>query len=166
MIVVLIAISILTFLIFQAIPNGDPAHALAGRTRTPETVRRSAGLGLRQADLRPVLQDDEEDLHGQVISYTQQVNVLDEIKRDLPATLSLAIGAGIIWLGSGSSFGVLSASRRAGLDRSLTVLALIGVSTPVFCIGALMLYSSATRRDLPATAATSADRDPWEWFTT
>ncbi len=38
MIVVLIAISILTFLIFQAIPNGDPDDRMAGRKATPETV--------------------------------------------------------------------------------------------------------------------------------
>ena len=37
-VVVLIAISIVTFLIFEAIPNGDPAARLAGRTSTPETV--------------------------------------------------------------------------------------------------------------------------------
>ena len=35
---VLIAISILTFLIFQAIPNGDPAFRLAGRLATPQQV--------------------------------------------------------------------------------------------------------------------------------
>jgi len=38
MIAVLFAISVLTFLIFQAIPNGDPAQRLAGRTATPETI--------------------------------------------------------------------------------------------------------------------------------
>ena len=38
MIVVLFAISIFTFLIFQAIPNGDPAERMAGRKATPETV--------------------------------------------------------------------------------------------------------------------------------
>ena len=38
MLLVLFAISVLTFLIFQAIPNGDPAQRLAGRTSTPETV--------------------------------------------------------------------------------------------------------------------------------
>src|SRR4029078_2887323 len=46
---------------------------------------------------------------GKVVSYTQQVNVLSEIKRDLPATLSLAIGAGVIWLSLGIVFGVVSA---------------------------------------------------------
>ena len=51
---------------------------------------------------------------GEVISYTQQVNVLDQIWQDLPATLSLAIGAGIIWLVLGVLFGAAErAARRA-----------------------------------------------------
>ena len=45
MMLVLFAISVLTFLIFQAIPNGDPAQRLAGRTATPERSPRSAGRG-------------------------------------------------------------------------------------------------------------------------
>ena len=38
MVLVLFAISIVTFLIFQKIPNGDPALRLAGRTSTPEQI--------------------------------------------------------------------------------------------------------------------------------
>ena len=54
---------------------------------------------------------------GSVVSYTQQVNVFDEIKRGLPATLSLAIGAGIIWLARGA-VRLLSAINAGGfLDR-------------------------------------------------
>ena len=56
-------------------------------------------------------------LSGSVVSYTQQVNVLQEIKRDLPATLSLAIGAGVIWLGLGIVFGVLSADLGGQVPR-------------------------------------------------
>ena len=44
---------------------------------------------------------------GKVTSYTQQVNVEQQIRQGLPATLSLAIGAGIIWL-------VLRHAARAG----------------------------------------------------
>ena len=69
-----------------------PARRPAGDA--PAGRRRARAVGLRQADLRPVLHDDGQILTGSVVSYTQQVNVLDEIKRDLPATLSLAIGAG------------------------------------------------------------------------
>jgi len=109
-IVVLFAISVLTFLIFQAIPNGDPALRLAGRLATPqqvEDVRKQWGLD--QPIYVQYLKMMEKILSGQVISYTQQVNVLDEIKRGLPATMSLAIGAGIIWLSLGIVFGLLSA---------------------------------------------------------
>ena len=78
---------------------------------------------------------------GSIVSYQQQINVEDEIKRDLPATLSLAIGAGIIWLGFGILFGVISAVKAGKFtDTSLTVLALIGVSMPVFLLGALVLW--------------------------
>ena len=37
-IALLFAISVLTFLIFQAIPNGDPALRMAGRLATPDNV--------------------------------------------------------------------------------------------------------------------------------
>src|SRR4051812_48157248 len=124
MIVVLAAISVLTFLIFQAIPNGDPAQRLAGRTATPETVaaiRRTWGFD------EPIYKQYgitmKKVFTGQVVSYTQSVNVVQEIWRDLPVTLSLSIGAGIIWLVLGIVFGVLSALRAGRwLDRGLTIL--------------------------------------------
>jgi peptide/nickel transport system permease protein len=167
-VLVLIAISILTFLIFQAIPNGDPALRLAGRLATPQTVesvRKQWGFD------KPIYVQYEKTMEkvltGKVISYTQQLNVVDEIKRGLPVTLSLAIGAGIIWLGLGILFGLLSAMSAGGfLDRSLTVLALIGVSTPVFLIGALMLYYLGYKAQIfPLGGYVKFTDSPWGWFT-
>jgi peptide/nickel transport system permease protein len=105
-------------------------------------------------------------LTGKVISYTQQVNVLDEIRRDAPATISLAVGAGVIWLSLGIVFGVLSAiSAGRWLDRGLTVLSLIGVSTPVFLIGALMLYYLGYKLSLfPLGGYVKLTDSPWGWF--
>src|SRR4029079_5786480 len=84
---VLIAISVFTFLIFQAIPNGDPALRLAGRLATPQQgqdVRQQWGFD------KPLPVQYGKTMGkiftGKVISYTQQLNVLDEIRRDLPAT--------------------------------------------------------------------------------
>ena len=97
-----------TFLIFEAIPNGDPAQRLAGRTSTPETVaaiRHTWGFDKPIYD--QYLLTMKNVFTGNVISYTQQVNVEDQIAHGLPATLSLAIGAGIIWL-------VLGSAARAG----------------------------------------------------
>src|SRR6478672_10952948 len=167
MIGVLFAISVLTFLIFQAIPNGDPAVRLGGRTSTPETraaIRKDWGFD------KPIYEQYaitmKKIFTGTVVSYSQQVNVVDEIGRDLPATLSLAIGAGILWLGFGILFGVISAVRAGRFtDTSLTVLALIGVSTPVFLLGALVLWAFAYKIQLfPASGYVPLTSDPWGWL--
>jgi peptide/nickel transport system permease protein len=168
MIAVLFAISVLTFLIFQAIPNGDPAQRLAGRTATPETIaaiRRTWGFDQPIYDQYVLTM--RKILTGHVISYSQQVNVDHQIIRDLPPTLSLAIGAGIIWLALGTGLGMLSAVRAGGmLDRGLTVLALIGISTPVFLIGAVMLYVLAYKFAIfPNGGYVGLTTDPWQWFT-
>ena len=66
MIVVLFAISILTFLIFQAIPNGDPALRLAGRLATPaDGRRRSASTwGFDKPIYVQYVKTMKQDLHG------------------------------------------------------------------------------------------------------
>jgi peptide/nickel transport system permease protein len=167
-IAVLFAISVLTFLIFQAIPNGDPALRLAGRLATPQQVADvRAQWGFDKPIYDQYLTTMGKIATGQVVSYTQQVNVLSEIKSDLPATLSLAIGAGVIWLGLGIVFGVLSAiSAGKFLDRALTVLSLIGVSTPVFFLGAMMLYYLGYKWHLfPLGNYVPLTKSPWQWFT-
>ena len=102
-----------------------------------------------------------------MISYTQQVNVEQEIVRDLPPTISLAVGAGVIWLVLGVLFGLLSAVYAGRLlDRLLTVLAFAGISTPVFLLGALMLYWFGYKWGLlPLGGYVPLTSEPWEWFT-
>ena len=165
MIGVLFAISILTFLVFTAIPN--PALRLAGRFPTPATLAHinhqwgfDQPVYIRYVDIMKLI------FTGQVISYTQQLNVVHEIWILLPVTASLAIGAGIIWLSMGILFGVLSAWRAGRwLDRSLTVLALIGVSMPVFFLGAVMSYYIGDKLGwLPPGDYVPLATDPWEWF--
>jgi peptide/nickel transport system permease protein len=167
MVLVLFAISVLTFLIFQQIPNGDPAVRLAGRTATPETIasiRRTWGFD------KPIYEQYaltmKHIFNGDVVSYTQQVNVEHEIVQDLPPTLSLAIGAGIIWLVLGVAIGLLTAARAGGLvDRGLTVLALVGVSTPVFLLGAMLLYFLAYKvRLFPNGGYVGLTDDPLQWL--
>ncbi|HWK26965.1 MAG TPA: ABC transporter permease [Solirubrobacter sp.] len=167
MALVLFAISVLTFLIFQKIPNGDPAQRLAGRTSTPETVaaiRRTWGFDKPVYD--QYLLTMKQILTGKVISYTQQVNVEAQIKQDLPPTISLAVGAAIIWMGLGTALGLLSAVRAGGLlDRGLTVVALVGISTPVFLLGAVMLYVLAYRFALfPDGGYVGITTDPLSWL--
>jgi len=166
-VVVLFAISVLTFLIFEAIPNGDPAQRLAGRTSTPETV---AAIRHTWGFDRPIydqyLLAMKNVFTGRVMSYTQQVNVESQIAQGLPATMSLAIGAGVIWLGFGVLLGVLSAARAGGaVDRALTAVAMIGVSTPVFLLGALLLYVLAYKLSLfPNGGYVSLTSNPAQWL--
>ncbi len=168
MLAVLVAISLVTFLIFQVIPDGDPALRMAGRLATPQQVqdvRRAWGFD------KPVyvqyFTTMEKVLDGTVVSYSQQFNVEQEIRRDLPPTLSLALGAGLIWLVFGVLFGVLSALHAGRLlDRSLTVVALVGVSTPAFFLGALLLYYLGYRAQLlPLGGYVPLTSSPWGWFT-
>jgi peptide/nickel transport system permease protein len=165
MVGVLFAISVLTFLIFQAIPN--PAVRLAGRFPTPATIQHiNQQWGFDKPIYVQYLKTMKLIFTGQVISYTQQLNVVHEIWTLLPVTLSLAIGAGIIWLSMGILFGVLSAWRAGRwLDRGLTVLSMIGVSMPVFFLGAVMSYYLGDKWGiLPAGDYVPIQQDPWQWF--
>jgi peptide/nickel transport system permease protein len=166
MLVVLFAISVLTFLIFAVIPNGDPAVRLAGRTATPETI---AAVRSTWGFDRPIYEQYaltmKHVFSGDVISYTQQVNVDQQILEGLPATLSLALGAGVIWLALGIVLGLLSAVKAGRVtDRALTGLAMVGVSMPVFLIGALLLYLLAYRVGLfPNGGYVPLTEDPLDW---
>jgi peptide/nickel transport system permease protein len=168
MLAVLVAISLVTFLIFQVIPDGDPALRMAGREATPQQVqdvRRTWGFD--KPLYTQYFTTMEKVLDGSVVSYSQQTNVEEEIVRDLPPTLSLALGAGILWLLFGVLFGVLSALHAGRwLDRVLTVLALMGISTPSFFLGSLLLYYLGYRAGLlPLGGYVPLSSDPWGWFT-
>ena len=166
-IALLFAISLLTFLIFVAMPNSNPALRLAGRTATQlqiNAVEREWGFN------KPIYvqyyRTMEKILTGNVISYTQQINVESQIASDLQPTLSLAIGAGIIWFCFGVLFGVLAAVRAGRLlDRALTVLSLIGVSTPVFFLGAMLLFYLGFKAGLfPNGDYVSITTNPIQWL--
>jgi len=167
-VLVLFAISIMTFLIFQAIPSGDPALRMAGRLATPQQVQDVRNQwGFDKPIYVQYAKTMQKIVNGSVTSYTQDLNVMDEVKRGLPATISLSVGAGVIWLTLGIVFGLLSAmSAGKFLDRALTVLSLVGVSTPVFFLGALMLYYLAYKLALfPLGGYVKLTDSPWGWFT-
>jgi peptide/nickel transport system permease protein len=166
-IALLFAISLLTFLIFVAMPNSNPALRLAGRTATQlqiNAVEREWGFN------KPIYvqyyRTMEKIFTGNVISYTQQINVESQIAADLQPTLSLAIGAGIIWFCFGVLFGVLAAVRAGRLlDRALTVLSLIGVSTPVFFLGAMLSFYLGFKAGLfPNGDYVSITTNPIQWL--
>jgi peptide/nickel transport system permease protein len=166
MLVVLFAISVLTFLIFNVIPNGDPAVRLAGRNATEAqiTIIRK-DWGLDEPVYVQYVKTIGKVLSGDLISYSNRLNVTKEIKRRVPRTLSLAIGAALIWMVFGVALGLFTAMRAGRFsDRFLTILALIGISMPVFWIGALMNYYLGFKAGIfPNGGYVALSKDPIQW---
>jgi peptide/nickel transport system permease protein len=168
-VLVLIAVSFITYLIFVKIPGGDPAPRIAGRTATDQNI----------ADIREKLHLNDPFYEqywgmmqslfsGSLKSYSSQLNVVEEIKKGIPATFSLCIGAGIIWLFFGVLVGIISAVTAGRLsDRLITVLALVGISMPVFWLGLIARYFFAQGHPftvLPDGEYVPFTQNPWEWY--
>jgi peptide/nickel transport system permease protein len=170
----LFLISALTFIIFYTLPSADPALIRAGRTPNPQLVEHIRhALGLDQPWYaqywhyikRLVLHFDLG------YSYQNDVPVKKEIFQRLPATVSLTVGAAVIWLTVGIAVGTISAIRRGRLiDRLSMGAALIGISAPVYWLGLVGLYFFADDvgklHVLPGAGSyTPISEDPAKWFT-
>jgi peptide/nickel transport system permease protein len=166
MLLVLFAISVIVFLIFNVIPNTNPAERIAGKNATPELVAQvEETWGFDEPLPVQYLTTMKLIFTGELISYSSQLNVDEQILEGIPATFSLCIGAAVIWLFFGVLFGYLSAVRAGGaLDRTLTVIALVGISLPVFWLAALLLYYLTFQIELfPSGGYVPLTEDPLEW---
>jgi peptide/nickel transport system permease protein len=167
MVIVMFVVSALTFLIFNVIPNGDPAVRMAGKIPTERQVEQiREDWGFDEPLYVQYLTTMKKVFTGDLISYTNQTDVVDEIVRGAPRTFSLAIGAAIIWMVFAVALGLFSAMRAGKFaDRSLTVLALIGISMPVFWVGALMNHYLGFKLGLfPNGGYVEFFDNPVDWF--
>jgi peptide/nickel transport system permease protein len=167
MLVVLFAVSVLTFLIFNVIPGGDPALRMAGRQPQPGQLERiREDWGFNDPIYVQYVKTMGQVFSGDLISYSTQENVWDEVKGRIPRTFALAIGAAIMWMLFATALGLYSAVKAGKFaDRSLTILALIGISMPVFWVGALMNYYLGFKWGIfPNGGYVPFADDPWEWF--
>jgi peptide/nickel transport system permease protein len=167
-VIVLAVVSFLTFCIFIVIPGGDPAERMAGKNATDENIANIRETwGFDQPFYVQYAKMMQKVFTGDLISYTTQQDVIAEIKRGLPATLSLAIGAAIIWLFFGVLVGVISAvTAGRWSDRAITILALVGISMPVFWLGILARYYLGPENAgiFPDGQYVPLTENPVEWF--
>src|SRR5262249_44240221 len=145
----LIGISAITFIVVYRIP-ADPALALAGPSGLshPEVVQNiRAKLKLDRPVTEQYTSFLEGLLHGDLgQSYATGQSVGEAITHRLPATILLAVMGWLCWLLLGTSIGVWVAARPTRLrEGALLFLSILGVSTPTFWIGILLLYLFVSR---------------------
>ena len=160
---VLLAVTLLTFLIASLLP-GDLAYVMLGDQATPEKVaglRHDMGLDLPIWQrylhwLAGVLQGDL----GR--SFRTGQTVLAAISERLPVSLELMVLAELIGLAVGIPLAILCAVRAGGTaDRMLTAVAFGKLSLPSFMVGILLIYVFAVSlRWLPATGYVPFAEDP------
>jgi peptide/nickel transport system permease protein len=173
-IALLIIVCALTFILFRVIPTGNPAVLRAGRDPQPHLIKEiERVLGLDKS-LPAQFWDYIKNvfLHFNFgYSYYSQQSVISLIGERLPATISLTLGAAVVWMLAGLSVGILSALRRRSLwDRGSMGTALVLISAPEFWLGllALLLFSSDIGKIKIFPGAGSyvgLTSDPWKWFT-
>jgi peptide/nickel transport system permease protein len=169
-ILVCIAVTFIVFVIFIVVPGGDPAIRIAGKNATDQNIiniRHTWGFD------RPFYVQYwhmmGQMFKGKLKSYTTGQNVGQQILQGIPATFSLTIGASIIWLFFGIVVGVISAVTAGRLsDRVITILALIGISMPVFWLGIISRYYLAEGglgTWFPDGEYVGLTSNPWSWLT-
>jgi len=173
-IVLVILVSALTFVFFDVFPSADPAILRAGRNSSPQAIaylRHELGLD------KPLYTQFYVYMKNIILhfnfgySFYSGASVLGLITNRLPATLSLAVGAAVLWLVAGIPVGIVSAiKRRTVLDRTAMGIALVFVSMPVFWFGLVVLFLFANDIGrfplLPgATSYIGLTVSPVHWFT-
>ena len=165
MVLVLFAVSILVFLIFNVAP-ADPAQRLAGKNATPQlVVNIEEEWGFDKSLPEQYVTMMKKIFTGDLISYEGRENVVDRIVEGIPPTISLCVGAAVIWMSFAILFGYLSAVKAGGwLDTSLTVLAVTGISMPIFWLAAIFLNYLCYKTEIfPATGYVEITADPLDW---
>ncbi len=149
-VVTLFGTSLIVFLMAHAVP-ADPVSAFAGPHADKETVeriRKELGLDdpLWQQYARYVGKAARGDLGR---SYVTQEPITEAILTRFPTTLALSLGGMAFWLAVGIPIGVITARwRDTPLDRTVLVLAMIGISLPTFWLGRMLQFQLAYRSGL------------------
>ncbi len=157
MILMLVALSMIVFLLFQALP-ADPASLTCGKSCNPQVIEQNR---VRLGYDKPLYVQYGQFVKGIFVgrtygsgtqefkcpapclgySFNRGENVTKLIKDRLPVTAVEVAGAAILWLLSGVSIGVLAALNRGRWpDRLAMGAALIGYSFPTFFIGLVLQY--------------------------
>ncbi len=147
-VVLFIAVTMVTYMIFYVIP-ANPARLACGQRATESCITNAEHrLGLN----RPVPVQYAMFMQRLVIdrslgrSFTNRQDVNKSILEAAPVTASLVFGGAILWMLLALPIGILSALRpRSLMDRASTAFVLLGISLPVVWIGLVLQYTVGFR---------------------
>lgn len=179
----LFAVSVVVFVIFFIGP-ANPAALMCGQRVCPvesqERINRSLGLDLpyhvQYAEFMKGIVAGRTIGQGATaidcpapclgVSFRNREPVLDILLRSLPITLSIVIGAFVIYLGVGIGLGMISAIRRGTVfDRAAVSTSLVFASMPIFFLGLVLLLVLVYWTGwLPRPRWTSPLENPVSWF--
>lgn len=148
-VLVLFSISVLVFLIFFATPGVDPAARIAGRNADQATllqVRHEFGLD-RPLPVRYALMMRHLFIDRDLTSFVNRgVKVIPQITQAIPITLSLVLGAAVLWMVVGIIMGTAAAAWRGrAADPIIVLLGVVGVSMPVYWLGEVVNLVTQSR---------------------
>jgi peptide/nickel transport system permease protein len=145
-VLVMVTVAFIAFMLFQYV--GDPVVFLLGQDATPEQVRElRAALGLDQPFFVQFWHFLVNAAQGEFgLSLRQGAKVSRLIGERFPATLELALVAGVLALVVGIPMGVYAALRRGSfMSQVFMTVSLLGVSLPTFLIGILLILVFAVQ---------------------
>ncbi|GAA1580027.1 ABC transporter permease [Actinoplanes couchii] len=177
----LVAISIVTFLLFFAVPS-SPAWVMCGRNCSPERIAQvEQSLGLDQPITKQYTDFVQGIFVGRTIddagtireceapclgySFRSKEPVTDTITRSLPITVSIVGGAMVIFLTVGVGLGMLAALKKGTVFDRVAIGASVGfASTQTYTLGGVLLlvlvYSTGL---LPNPHYTPITENPLDW---
>ncbi|PLR83623.1 peptide ABC transporter permease [Bacillus canaveralius] len=159
---VLLGLTLIVFFIIRAIP-GDPAQVILGQLATKEAVADlTKQLGLDQPWYTQYFQYLARLLTGDLgESLRTNAPISEEIWPYLAATIELSLCAMLIAVVIGVNAGIISAwFQNSWFDYAAMVMALIGVSVPIFWLGLMEQWVFGLNLEWLPTSGRENVRDP------
>jgi peptide/nickel transport system permease protein len=176
------AISLITFGLFFAVPS-SPAKVMCGKNCTAADIAAvETRLGIRDPLPEQYLNyfkgvfvgrtyaegtDFETKCDAPCLGYSFRNNqpVTEIVKQRLPITMSIVLGAAVLWLAIGVTLGMISALRRGTVfDKMAIGISLVGASMQVYFFGLILLYILVyTTGLLPFPSYTPLTDNPAKW---
>jgi peptide/nickel transport system permease protein len=141
LILVMVGVSIITFILAHLVPVDPAAAALGQNAREDQIAAYREQLGLDRPVVEQYFTYVSRLLRGDLgVSIRTRRPVADDLLDFLPATLELSLAALLVSLFFGIPLGMAAALRRnSWVDALARVLALVGGSVPIFYLGLLLI---------------------------